>query len=125
MECTFTRDDVRLLLAQHRQRLLRAQQEGNFLAVAHDVTDELNGALAYLAQRHGMDEVYRFKWLYAEAQREAELQGVSFQIPGMTGPQRVILQSQLPPPRKSRAGAVVVLVALFVGALLLGLVMNR
>lgn len=72
MERTFTRDDVRLLLAQHRQRLLRAQKDGNFLAVAHDVTDELNDALAYLAERHGMDEVYRFKWLYAEAQRTEE-----------------------------------------------------
>lgn len=125
MERTFTRDDVRLLLAQHRQRMLRAQQEGNFLAVAHDVTDELNDALAYLAERHGMDEVYRFKWLYAEAQREAELQGVSFQIPGMTGPQRVTQQSQLPAPRKSGAGAFAVLMVLFAVGLLLGVVLHR
>lgn len=125
MERTFTRDDVRLLLAQHRQRMLRAQQEGIFLAVAHDVTDELNDALAYLAERHGMDEVYRFKWLYAEAQREAELQGVSFQIPGMTGPQRALHQSQPSAARKGGAGAVAVLVGLVVVGLLLGVVLRR
>jgi hypothetical protein len=47
------------------------------------------------------------------------MQGVSFEIPGMTQ-SRVVTQSQLPGTKRSNGGAVVVLAVLFAVGLLIG-----
>lgn len=116
-----TREIVRNMLADHRQRLTRAQREGNFLAVANDICDEMNSAAAFLIENYGEAEAMRMKYLYEACKLEAATQGQSFEIPGMTGKPTVATQpQQIAGPKASGKGplwtvAVFLIVGLFLG----------
>lgn len=96
------------MLADHRQRISHAQAMGNLLAVSNDITDELNDAIAFLIQNYGEAEAWRFKFLYAECQRESDFSQV------LTRPeQRVTVQPQIGGTKQSSGSFILVLAILF------------
>ena len=96
------------MLADHRQRISHAQEIGNFLAVSNDSTDELNEASSFLIQNYGEAEAWRFKFLYAECQREADFSQVLTQQE-----RRVTVQPQIGSRKKLNGSFISVLTILF------------
>lgn len=121
MTTAVTRAQVRAMLEAHVSRHAQACLEGRGNAVKLDIDDELNDACAFIHERAGALAAEQFRRMYREEELalvldiQANPQAVRQRILP-NAPPPVVMQSQLPGPKRSGAGVVVLLACFIVGA---------
>lgn len=113
------RAQVRAMLEAHVSRHAQACLDGRGNAVKLDIDDELNDAYRFIFSRFGVLAAEQFKRMYVEEELalildlQADPQAMRRRILPNQPPPRVVMQSQLPPQKRSNGGFLMVLAILF------------